>query len=208
MSQEPLPKNPQEIASRAAVLLGLDPIASFADSGRVEVVVVSQLYEVILAEVTASYPWRHCTGQQVLQKDPNPPLDRYEAAYHLPVLERGQPYTIERISVGNIEGVRYDINAGRLFINVNTDEEVVATYQYRVAEAYWPPAFVLLMVYRLAESLATSVTRQTNQIKAMAEAAEIQARRARTRDSQSVTTKVMRQTRFERIRRNTGGFTS
>jgi hypothetical protein len=208
MSQEALPKNPQEVASRAAVLLGLDPISSFSEIDRVEVIVASQLYEVILADITASYPWRHCTAQQSLQVDSSPPLDRYETAFHLPVLEDGQPFTIERISAGGLEGVRYDINGNRLYANVDPSQEVVATYQYRVPEAYWPPAFILLMIYRLAEALAASVTRNTGQMQTMQGLAQIQSSRAKTRDSQSVTTKVMRQTLYERRRHTSGGFVS
>jgi hypothetical protein len=208
MAQEPLPKNPQEVVSRAAVLLGLDPITSFSELDRAEVVVASQIYEVIVADVTAAYPWRHCTGQQVLEVDPSPPLDRYETAYHLPVMEEGQPFTIERISANTTEGIRYDINGGRLFCDVDPGEELVATYQYRVAEAFWPPGFMLLVIMRIAEALAGSVTRNPAQIKSMGEMSEMQFRRAKTRDSQSVTTKVMRMTRFERVRRSRGGFTS
>jgi hypothetical protein len=135
MAQEPLPKNPQEVASRAAVMLGLDPITSFAEQERAEVIVASQLYEVILADVTAAYPWRHCTGQQQLEVDPDPPLDRYETAFHLPVLEDGQPFTIERITCGGLEGVRYDINGSRLYAYTDANQVVICTYQYRVAEA-------------------------------------------------------------------------
>jgi hypothetical protein len=208
MSQEPLPKNPQEVASRAAVILGLDPITSFSELDRAEVVVASQIYEVIVSDITSSYPWRFCTGQQELEMDPSPPLDRFETAFHLPVLEEGQPFTIERISSNMTEGIRYDINGNRLYCDVSGDEGVVATYQYRVAEAYWPPGFTLLVIFRLGEALASSVTRNPSQIKSMGELADLQFRRAKTRDSQSVTTKVMRMTRFERIRRSRAGFTS
>lgn len=204
MTQENLPVTPVEVCSRAMVLVGLDPMSSFNETGRDEVIVASQLYEVVVADCMSSFPFSFCSGQQVLENDADPPLDRYETAWHLPSLPTGQPYFIETVR-WNGTPIHYEIMGQRIYCNVDASEEVIAHYQYRLQEAYWPPQFTLMVIERLAERFAISVTRQSSQISAQGNAYEKQFARVKTRQSQQQTTTGLRPTRLTRFRRRGAG---
>jgi len=204
MAQEGLPQTAIEVCSRAMVMLGLRPMTSFSEVGRDEVIVASSLYEVVLAEQMASYPWKFCSGQQLLELDSSDPLDRYESAWHIPTLPTGQPHQIQTIRVADTP-IGYEIMGRRIYCNASDTDEVIAHYQYRVEEPYWPPGFTLSMIFKMAYVLAIAITRKDAQIKGMAMSYDSQLRMAKTRDSQSVTTKRLRQDGFSRFRRGGGG---
>ena len=88
----------------------------------------------------------------------------------------------------------------RIYCDVPNDAALIAEYSYRVAEVYWPPSFKMCAVFRLAQMLAVSVTRNVGQISAMGQAYELQLARAKNRDAQSVTPKRINQKRFLRNR--------
>lgn len=195
MSQLPLPQTPEEVASAAMVLLGMRQLQSFSEIGRDEVIAVSALYELMVSDLSEAHRWKFCTGQQLLEIDINPPLDRYETAFHLPSFAEGTPYFIHTCRSGDIVQ-KYEIMADRIYCDVQSNQGLVAEYSYRVAEAFWPPSFKMCAVFRLAQMLATSVTRQSAQVTAMGQAYEMQLARAKNRDAQSVTPKRLRQQRF------------
>jgi hypothetical protein len=199
MSQLPLPQTPEEVASSAMVLLGMRQLQSFSEIGRDEVIAASSLYEIMVAELSEAHRWKFCTGQQILEIDPSPPLDRYETAFHMPAFEQGTPFFIHTCRIAGTPQ-KYEIMADRVYCDVSSDSELVAEYSYRVAEAYWPPSFKMCAVFRLAAMLAVSVTRNSSQIKAMGDAYELQLARAKNRDAQSVTPKRVNQQRFLRNR--------
>lgn len=203
-TQENLPVTAVEVCSRAMVLVGLSPMSSFNEISRDEVIVASQLYEVIVADCMSAFPFSFCSGQQVLENDPDPPLDRYETAWHLPSLETGQPYFIETVR-WNDQPVKYEIMGQRIYCNVDEAEELIAHYQYRLQEAYWPPQFTLMVIERLAERFAIAVTRNSQQITAQGSAYEKQFARTKTRQSQQQTTTGLRPSRFTRFRRRGAG---
>jgi len=197
--QAQLPMTAEEVANAAFLLLGLRPLQSFTEIGRDEVVVASALYELMVQELQEAHPWTFCTGQQHLENDPDPPLDRYETAWHLPRFQTGTPYYIHTVRRSDIP-VRYEIMAGRIYADVGKDEDPIAEYSYRVEEAWWPPSFKMAAVFRMAFMMATAVTRNAGQMKAMQDGYELQVARAKFRDSKSVTVKRMDQTRFLRNR--------
>lgn len=199
MSQLPLPQTPEEIASAAMVLLGMRQLQSFSEIGRDEVIAASALYEVMVSELSESHRWKFCTGQQQLEVDTNPPLDRYETAFHMPAFQEGTPYFIHTCRSGDAVQ-RYEIMADRIYCDIDPNQGLVAEYSYRVAEAFWPPSFKMCAIFRLAQMLAVSVTRNSAQIKAMSEGYEVQLSRAKNRDAQSVTPKRVIQKRFLRNR--------
>jgi hypothetical protein len=195
MSHLPLPQTPEEVASAAMVLLGMRPLQSFSEIGRDEVVACSALYEMMVSDLSEAHRWKFCTGQQLLEVDPDPPLDRYETAFHIPSFEHGTPFYIHTCRSGD-NVVKYEVMGDRIYANVDGNEGLVAEYSFRVAEAYWPPSFKMCAIFRLAAMLAAAVTRNSNQIKSMEGSYELQLVRARNRDAQSVTPKKMRQRRF------------
>lgn len=203
MPLEVMPVTPEEVCSRAFVLCGLDPLTSFNDTGRDEIVVASQLYEVIVASCIGSYPWRFASGEQLLELSPDNPLDRFENAWHYP--RSNQQLQIESIKSGD-NPVSYDIMGNLIYANADETAELVAHYQFRQAEAYWQPMFTLYVIYRVAEAMAQAVTRNAKQITAFATAAETWFVRAKTRDAQSKTAKRSRPTALRRPRGRGPGF--
>lgn len=199
MSQLPLPQTPEEVASAAMVLLGMRQLQSFSEIDRDEVIAASSLYEVMVSELSESHRWKFCTGQQQLEVDPEPPLDRYETAFHMPAFEEGTPYFIHTCRSGD-QPQKYEIMADRIYCNIDENQGLIAEYSYRVIEAHWPPSFKMCAIFRMAQMLAVSVTRNQSQIKAMSDAYELQLVRAKNRDAQSVTPKRMLQKRFLRNR--------
>lgn len=197
MALESLPKTPEEVCSRAMVLCGMEPLSSFNETDRDEVIVASQLYELIVADNLSAYPWVFATGQQLLELSATDPLDRFENAWHYPTLDEGRPLQIQRVTVGD-EAVTYDIVKDLIYANQPTTAELVATYQYRVEEAYWLPQFSLYTVFTLAATFATSVTRNDKQISKFGGLAEQQFMRAKLRDSQSKSPKRARTTALRR----------
>ena len=195
MSHLPLPQTPEEVASSAMVLLGMRPLQSFSEIGRDEVTAASALYELMVSDLSEAHRWKFCSGQQLLEVDPTPPVDRYETAFHMPAFEQGTPFFIHTCRSGDIVHP-YEIMADRIYCDIGTGEGLVAQYSYRVAEAYWPPSFKMCAVFKLAAMLAAAVTRNANQMKSMEGAFELQLMRAKGRDAQSVTPKRLRQKRF------------
>ena len=200
MSQMALPQTAEEVASAAMLLVGMRPMQSFNELARDEVFTVSALYELCVSELSEAHPWKFCQGQQVLEADVNPPLDRYEGAWHVPKFPSATPYYIHTVR-NDGQSVAYEIMGDRIYCDVGNNMELIAEYSYRVAEAYWPPAFKMCVVFRLASMLANAITRKKEQIAAMDAGYEIQLKRAQFRDAKSVTVKRIDQRRFIRARR-------
>lgn len=199
MSLEAMPVTPEEVCSRAMVLCGLDAMTSFNETGRDEIIVASQLYEVIVATCLGAYPWRFATGEQLLELSADDPLDRFENAWVYPTLGANSGRTVQLESVySGDQPVRFDIVGGLIYANEDDSQELIAHYQYRVEEAYWQPLFALYVINRLAETFAVSVTRNAKQIGAFGQASELWFARAKTRDAQS---KSPRRARHMALRR-------
>ena len=54
----------------------------------------------------------------------------------------------------------YDIYERYIYINAGTNDDVVLNCIFRVDAQYWPPAFALWVICRMASVLALSVTRK------------------------------------------------
>ena len=72
-----------DIASRALVLIGAEPITSF-DSGSNEAVVASNMYEDVIRASLSSARWRFATEQAVLNQLSDVPTGRFAIAHQLP----------------------------------------------------------------------------------------------------------------------------
>jgi hypothetical protein len=200
MSQMALPQTATEVASAALLLVGMRPMQSFDELGRAEVFITSALYELTVSELSEAHPWKFCQGQQILENDPEPPLDRYETAWHVPKLPTATPFYIHTVRNADLPRP-YEIMGQRIYTDIGASEQAIAEYSYRVPEAFWPPAFKMCVVFRLASMLANAITRKKEQIAAMDAAYEVQLARSKFRDAKSVTVKRMDQTRFPRTRR-------
>jgi len=175
-----------EIAQRAMVLVGLEPLTSFTDNSD-EALVMNTLYEDMVEDCLAQHSWKFATGQKQLSRLTDAPLDRWDAAYSLPT----EPSVMQVHTVYE----RY------IYINAGENDDVVLNYMFRVDTQYWPPAFALWVIYRLASVLSLSVTRNAEVAESYVQLAQQQFRMAKARDSQQVTTQGLRLTRYHKVRR-------
>jgi len=189
-----------EVAQRAMVLVGLEPLASFTDSTD-EALVMNTLYEDVINDCLCHHNWNFATGQKELSRLTDVPVDRWDAAYSLPT----QPEVIQ-VQTVTIDDVvqNYDIYERYIYINAADTDTVVLNYIFRPETQYWTPAFTMWVIFRLAAILSLSVTRKEDVAAGYERSAEQQFRRAKARDSQQVSTQALRLNRYHKARRGSG----
>ena len=83
-----------DIASRALIMIGSNPISSFTDD-TTEALVTNNIYEEIIESTLCRSRWRFATEQQQLSLLANAPTGRYEYAYQIPT----SPQCLQIISI-------------------------------------------------------------------------------------------------------------
>ena len=169
------PSTDIEVAQKAMVLIGLEPLTSFTDATD-EALVANTIYEDVVADCLSQHNWNFATGQKTLSRLTDVPVDRWDAAYALPT----NPDTLQVITV-TIEDVpqRYDIYERYIYINAQAEDTVVLNYVFRPETQYWPPTFTMWVIFRLASVLALSVTRKADVASSYTTLADAQFRRAK-----------------------------
>ena len=188
-----------DIAQQAMVLVGLRPLTSFDDKTD-EALSANLLYESVIKDCLTQHPWNFATGQKTLNRLADTPIDTWDAAYQLPT--DVEPLIIQTITVTDnpISYDRYEDKIYTLDSQATENDTVVATYQFRVIEADWPPYFLMYVVYTLASTFALSVIRKGDLAGTLAQLAEQHFKRAKTRDSQAVTAPKLKLNRFTNMR--------
>ena len=191
-----------EVAQRAMVMVGLEPLTSFTDQTD-EALVANTVYEDLVEDCLSQHNWNFASGQKALSRLSDTPVDFWDAAYALPT----SPPVLQVLTV-SIDDVpqNYDIYERYIYMNASENDTVVLNYIHRVETQYWPPTFTLWVIYRLAGMLSLSVTRKADISQSYVRLAEEQFRRAKARDSQQVTTQALRLSRFHRVRLGNGIF--
>ena len=69
-----------DIASRALVMVGANPISSFTDNST-EALITNTLYEEVVESTLSECSWRFAMGQKQLSLLADAPTSRYEYAY-------------------------------------------------------------------------------------------------------------------------------
>ncbi len=194
------PSTDIEVAQKAMVLIGLEPLTSFTDNTD-EALVANTIFEDIVTDCLGSHNWNFATGQKVMSRLTDVPVDRWEAAYALPSV----PEVIQVLTV-TIDDTpqQYDIYERYVYINASENDNVVLNYIFRPETQYWPPAFTMWVIFRLASVLGLSVTRKADVASSYTTLAEAQFRKAKSRDSQQVTTQGLKLSRFHRARLGNG----
>lgn len=184
-----------DIASRALVLIGANPITSFTDGSR-EAVVASNLYDEITRGEMSSYPWRFLTTQERMNREVEAPVgEEWDASYTVPI----SSLRILSVKV-NGRPISFDTFLKSVYTNSSTNDIVIAEYVKDVSEDDWPHFFRNYIVFRMASVFASSLGRDGDLTTAMAEQAEILKRTARTSDSQGRTTKRLPLSRLVKVR--------
>ena len=194
------PSTDIEVAQKAMVLVGLEPLASFTDQTD-EALVANTIFEDVVEDCLAQHNWNFATGQKTLSRLTAVPVDRWSAAYALPTSPA--VVQVQTVTIDD-QPQQYDIYERYIYINAEVSEDVVLNYIYRPETQYWPPAFTMWVIFRLASVFALSVTRKADVAKSYVDLAEAQFRRAKSRDSQQVTTQGLRPSRFHRVRLGNG----
>ena len=194
------PSTDIEVAQKAMVLVGLEPLASFTDQTD-EALVANTIFEDVVEDCLAQHNWNFATGQKTLSRLTAVPVDRWDAAYALPTSP--SVVQVQTVTIDD-QPQQYDIYERYIYINAEVNDVVVLNYIYRPETQYWPPAFTMWVIFRLASVFALSVTRKADVAKSYVDLAEAQFRRAKSRDSQQVTTQGLRPSRFHRVRLGNG----
>jgi len=194
------PSTDIEVAQKAMVLIGLEPLASFTDQTD-EALVANTIFEDVVEDCLAQHNWNFATGQKTLSRLTAVPVDRWDAAYALPTSPA--VVQVQTVTIDD-QPQQYDIYERYVYLNADASETVVLNYIFRPETQYWPPAFTMWTIFRLASVLALSVTRKADVAKSYVDLAEVQFRRAKARDSQQVTTQGLRPSRYHRVRMGNG----
>lgn len=170
------------IASRAAVMVGLNPISSF-ENADTESIAARELYDGVKEECLTDYPWRFAMKQRRLDLLPEEPVGRWDRAYELP----SDILVLRAITVGG-ERIPYDRYGDNLvYTDTSVDDVLIADYMYAVSEMHWPPYFARYVEYKMAATLALTVTMKSDLAEAFTQKAQMQFNTATRMDAQAQT---------------------
>ncbi len=185
-----------DIASRALVLIGAEPITSF-ESNSTEALVASNMYEDVVRSSLCVARWRFATEQSTLNQITEAPTGRFAIAHQLP----SNLLMLHTVTVNdNILG--YTVYGDKVFSDASTSDVLIADYTYRSPETDFPSYFSLAVQYSLAGVFATAIARDDNLALLMDGKADRLMAKARNLDSQQQTTRSLSTTRFATNRRS------
>ena len=188
--------SPVDIASRALILIGAEPITSFGD-GTTESLITSNLYEDIAQTALVNARWRFATNQSVLNLLTDAPTGRYDKAYQLPT----DTLMVHAVTI-NDNVVDYQIYGDKIYADTTDTDIVIADYSYRANEVDWPSYFSLAVEYALAVPLSFSLARDASLGSLMQQQATALMAKARSIDSQQQTSRKLITSRFLTNRRS------
>jgi hypothetical protein len=185
-----------DIAARALVLIGAQPITSFSSSST-EALVASNVYEDVVRTAMCASRWRFATNQAVLNALTAAPTGRFDTAHQLP----SDLLMLHAVTVNDLN-LEYNVYGDKIYSNATANEVVVADYTYRAGEQDFPSYFTLAVEYALAAAFALAIARD-EQLATMFEKKAAQLmQQAKTLDSQQQTTRKLVTSRFIAERRS------
>ena len=145
------------IASKALIKIGAEPISSFSD-GTSESLVIANLYDNCRDYVLSSYPWSFATTQQRLVRSNEKPIADYSYVFYLP------PDFLRMLSIGNAnarrsKGLDYKIINNKIHCQ---ESAIIVNYIYRADEASFPAFFTSLLISALAAEICIPITENTS----------------------------------------------
>ena len=185
-----------DIASRALVLIGAEPITSF-DSSSTEALVASNMYEDTVRATLSTARWRFATEQSQLSQLTDTPTGRFDIAHQLP----SNFLVLHGVTI-NDRLINYTVYGDKVFSDSTTADVLIADYTFRATEDNFPSYFSLALEYALASIFATSIARDDNLMVVIERKAEQLMAKARNIDAQQQTTRRMSTSRFVTNRRS------
>ena len=185
-----------DIASRALVLVGSEPITSF-DSSSTEALVATNLYEDTVRATLSTARWRFATEQAVLNQLSDTPTGRFDIAHQLP----SNLLVLHGVTV-NDSLIEYTVYGDKVFSDSTSSDVLIADFTFRADEINFPSYFSLALQYTLASMFATSIARDDRLMQMMETKATMLMAKARNLDAQQQTTRKLSTSRFITNRRS------
>jgi len=185
-----------DIASRALVLVGAEPITSF-DSSSTEALVATNLYEDTVRATLSTARWRFATEQAVLNQLSDTPTGRFDIAHQLP----SNLLVLHGVTV-NDTLIEYTVYGDKVFSDSTSSDVLIADFTFRADEINFPSYFSLALQYTLASMFATSIARDDRLMQMMETKATMLMAKARNLDAQQQTTRKLSTSRFITNRRS------
>ncbi len=185
-----------DIASRALVLIGAEPITSF-DSSSTEALVATNMYEDTVRATLAASRWRFATEQAELNQLSDTPTGRFDIAHQLP----SNLLVLHGVTI-NDRLIDYTVYGDKVFSDSTTTDTLIADYTYRATEDNFPSYFSLALEYALASIFTTSIARDDRLMQVIEAKAQQLMAKARNLDAQQQTTRRLSTSRFVTNRRS------
>ena len=185
-----------DIASRALVLIGAEPITSF-DSSSTEALVATNMYEDTVRSMLSTARWRFATEQAVLNQLSDVPTGRFDIAHQLP----SNLLVLHGITI-NDNLIEFTVYGDKVFSDTTSSDTLVADFTFRADEVDFPSYFSLALQYSLASIFATSIARDDRLMQLMETKANQLMAKARNIDAQQQTTRKLVTSRFISNRRS------
>ena len=185
-----------DIASRALVLIGAEPITSF-DSSSTEALVATNMYEDTVRAMLSTARWRFATEQAVLNQLSDVPTGRFDIAHQLP----SNLLVLHGVTI-NDRLIEFTVYGDKVFSDSTTSDSLVADFTFRADEVDFPSYFSLALQYSLASIFATSIARDDGLMQIMETKANQLMATARNIDAQQQTTRKLSTSRFISNRRS------
>jgi len=185
-----------DIASRALVLIGAEPITSFTAQST-EATVANAIYEDMVRTTLCSSRWRFATNQAELNLLTAVPTGRYDRAHQLPA----DLLMLHAVTV-NDAVIEYNVYGDKVFSDSASSDSLIADYTFRALEQDFPSYFTVALQFSLAAAFALGIARD-EQLSSVLEGKGAQLlQQAKTLDSQQQTTRKLLTSRFITERRS------
>ena len=185
-----------DIASRALVLIGAEPITSFTAQST-EATVANAIYEDMVRTTLCSSRWRFATNQAELNLLTATPTGRYDRAHQLPA----DLLMLHAVTVSDAV-IKYNVYGDKVFSDSASSDTLVADYTFRALEQDFPSYFTVALQFSLAAAFALGIARD-EQLSSVLEGKGAQLlQQAKTLDSQQQTTRKLLTSRFLTERRS------
>jgi len=183
-----------DIAARALILIGANPITSFDDTST-EALIANNMYEDVARAALCNTRWRFASNQSELNLLTDTPTGRFDRAHQLP----SDLLMLHTLTV-NDNILTYSIYGDKVFSDATVADKVIADYTFRANEIDWPSYFTLAVEYELASVFASSIARDEKLSELMSVKANQYMAKGRNLDSQQQTTRKLVVNRFKTTR--------
>ena len=177
-----------DICSAALVMVGAEPIASFAD-GTTEAKACGLFYQPTVDNMLSLYPWRFATKTTQLSRDATGPGTKWQAAYLLPAEFKAVQAIMTDVNGNPIPFDRFE---NKVMCDAGETQAVWCVYTYDPPIAWWPGYFQAIVETALALRLSFAVAGKIDLRKELESTLETLMRYGRNADSRQQTTRKFR----------------